>query len=63
VRVRPLSRAEALAGEIELEPFPASRPAGKDGAVFGARALLEPGDHGLLFGMHAKVELAADGAP
>jgi hypothetical protein len=63
VRVRPLSLGEELQGELELETFPASRPAGKDGALFGARALLEPGDHGLQFGMQAKVELGAGGAP
>lgn len=63
VRVRPLSLSEALAGELAIEPFPAPRAAGEDGALFGARALLEPGDHGLLFGMQAKVELVAGGAP
>jgi hypothetical protein len=63
VRVQPLSLDEALQGELALDTFPASRPAGKDGALFGARALLAPGDHGLLFGMQAKVELGAGGAP
>lgn len=60
VSVRPLSRPDdALEAELSIEPFPAPRLAGKDGAVFAARATLPPGDHGLLFGMQAKVELEA----
>lgn len=62
-RVRPLSLRETLEGTLEIGEFPSSRPAGKDGALFAARALLEPGDHGLSIGMQARVELAAGGAP
>ncbi|HVS19543.1 MAG TPA: hypothetical protein VMT18_13135 [Planctomycetota bacterium] len=60
VVVRPLSRPDAeLTAELSIEPFPAPRPAGKDGALFAARATLPAGDHELLFGMQAKVELGA----
>jgi HlyD family secretion protein len=62
-RVRPLSLREALEGTLEVEDFPAARPAGKDGALFAARVLLEPGDHGLAIGMQARVELEGGGAP
>lgn len=63
VSVRPLSLRDALQGELEIDPFPSARPAGKDGALFAARVLLEPGDHGLAVGMQAKVELNGGGAP
>lgn len=60
VAVKPLSQPDAsLEGALSIDPFPAARPAGKDGVPFAARATLPPGDHGLLFGMQAKVELEA----
>ena len=64
VQVQPLSLpGTTLTGELASEPFPAPRPAGKDGALFAARVTLEPGDHGLLVGMQARLTLEPDGAP
>ena len=60
VSVEPLSQpGTTLTAELSIDAWPAPRPAGKDGVPFAARATLPAGDHGLLFGMQAKVALEA----